>query len=114
MIGLGDPYSTTGAQAFEMAARKKNINVCTKAQYVSDSGDMRAAINEIMEKKCCKVNVVFGQAQDLASLFLEAHKQAYDGEWVVGDNVINSVDTIMTDLKEHLDEASVHNLMQGV
>jgi len=114
LIGLDDPYSTTGAQAFEIAAKTNNIKVCTKAQYVSGSGDMRAAISDIMDKQCCKVNVVFGQARDLASLFLEAHEQRYDGEWVVGDNVLNSVDAIMDDLKHELSPASIHKLLQGI
>lgn len=114
LTGSGDPYSTAGAEGFISAAIDKKIDVCTKVKYISGSRDMQAAIEEIMSTKCCRVTVVFGQAQDLASLFLEAHKQRYDGEWVVGDNLIAAVDDIVADLKKHLDDDSAHKLLRGV
>ena len=114
LIGLGDPYSTAGAQAFELAALDSKIDVCIKAEYVSGSGDMEGAIKDILDKKCCRVTVVFGQAQDLTSLFLEAHKQHYDGEWVVGDELIVTFDGIVKDLKRQLHEPSVHKLLRGM
>ena len=114
LIGAGDPYSTAGAQAFELAALDSKIDVCIKAEYVSGSGDMEGAIKDILDKKCCRVTVVFGQAQDLTSLFLEAHKQHYDGEWVVGDELIVTFDGIVKDLKRQLHEPSVHKLLRGM
>ena len=60
LIGLGDPYSTGGADAFEKAAKAREIDVCKKSRYLAGSGDMAAAIEEIIAKKCCRVTVVFG------------------------------------------------------
>ena len=114
LIGLGDPYSTAGAQAFGLAAREKQMDVCTKVNFVSGSGDMEAAIKDIFDKKCCRVTVVFGQAQDLTSLFLEAHKQHYNGEWVVGESIMGSLDGIVKSLKRHLPEPAVHKLLRGM
>ena len=114
LIGLGDPYSTAGAQAFGLAAREKQMDVCTKVNFVSGSGDMEAAIKDIFDKKCCRVTVVFGQTQDLTSLFLEAHKQHYNGEWVVGDELLVNSDGIVKDLKRQLPEPSVHELLRGM
>ena len=113
LIGLGDPYSTGGADAFEKAAKAKQIDVCKKSRYLAGSGDMAAAIEEIIAKKCCRVTVVFGQAQDLASLFLEAHKQHYPGEWIVGESLVASLDGVVNELKTHLPEPAVHELLQG-
>ena len=68
-----------------------------------------------MDNRCCLVTVVFGKTQDLASLLLEAHKQNYNGEWIMGDNIKGSLDTIANDLKKHLDEpSSVHELLTGM
>lgn len=113
LIGSGDPYSTAGGKAFELAASKMQIEVYVKAKYVSGSRDMKAAIKEIIDKRC-RVTVVFGQAQDLTSLFLEAHKQRYDGEWVVGESIIANLDGVVNDLKRHLAENSVHDLLRGM
>ena len=114
LIGAGDPYSTAGAQAFQLAALANKIDVCIKAEYVSGSGDMEGAIKDILDKKCCRVTVVFGQTQDLTSLFLEAHKQHYNGEWVVGDELLVNSDGIVKDLKRQLPEPSVHELLRGM
>ena len=112
MIGEGDPYSTGGANAFEKAAEEKQIDVCTMAKYAPGSRkSSKEAIKEIIDKKCCLATVVFGQSQDLTSLFLEAHEQGYAGEWIVGDI---SFDGIVNDLKTHLPESSVHELLRGM
>ena len=114
MIAEGDSYSTAGAKAFESAAIDSQIDVCTKVSFQSSSRNVRPVIKEIMDNRCCLVTVVFGQAQDLASLLLEAHKQNYDGEWIMGDSIKGSVDTIVNDLKKHLGEpSSVHKLLRG-
>ena len=115
LIGSGDPYSTAGAKAFESAAIDNQIYVCKKVQYESGSVDMRAAITQIMDNRCCMVTAVFGQAQDLASLFLEAHVQDYAGEWIVGDGVMADVDDLVKHLKKHLKhDSSVHKLLRGM
>ena len=76
---------------------------------------MKAPIKQIMDARCCLVTVVFGQTQDLAALLLEAHKQNYDGEWVMGDNIMASLDGIFNDLERNLDEpSSVHELLTGM
>ena len=72
---------------------------------------MEAPIKKIMDNKCCLVTVVFGQTQDLASLLLEAHKQNYNGEWVMSPNIIDGV----INVQKHLDEpSSVHELLTGM
>ena len=89
--------------------------MCKKAKYESGSVDMRAAIKQIMDNRCCMVTAVFGQAQDLASLFLEAHVQDYAGEWIVGDGVMADVDDLVKHLKKHLKhDSSVHKLLRGM
>ena len=81
---------------------------------MSGAADVKAPVQEIIAKNCCRVTVVFAQAQDLASIFLEAHKQNYEGEWIVGETVVAAVDGIVAELKTHLPEASVHKLLQGI
>lgn len=113
LIGSGDPYSTAGIKAFETAAIENGIDVCTKAVYEAGSTDMHAPIKKIMENSCCRVTVLFGQSQDLASLLLEAHNQKYDGEWIMGENIMGALDDVVKDLENHLDESSIHELLRG-
>lgn len=114
LIGLGDPYSVGGAEAFAKAAGHKRIDVSEEPRYLAGSGgEIAAAIKEIIEKSGCRVTVVFGQAQDLASLFLEAHKQNYGGEWIVGESLVGSLDGVVSELKTHIPESAVHKLLQG-
>ena len=75
---------------------------------------MEAAIQQIMDNRCCAVTVVFGQSQDLASIFVEAQAQSYAGEWVVGDNILDSYDVIVNEMKKHLAEPVVHKFMRGL
>ena len=113
LAGVGDPFSTAAAKAFESAAVDNKIDVCTKANYEAGLSDMAAPIRQIIENRCCLVTVVFGQIRDLSSLLLEAHRQNYAGEWIVGGNVMGSLDTILNDLNEQLDEGSTHKLLRG-
>ena len=113
MIGSGDPYSTSGAKAFESAAMENDMDICVKATYQSGSTNMQKPIQEITNNNCCLVTVVFAQTQDLASLLLEAHRQNYTGEWVMGKNIIGSFDGVLKDLKNSLDEPSIHKLLRG-
>ena len=114
LAGVGDPYSTAAAKAFESAAIDNQIDVCTKANYEAGSSDMTAPIKQIINKRCCLVTVVFGQTQDVSSLLLEAHRQNYAGEWIMGDSVMRSLDTIVNNLNKHLDEGSTHRLLRGM
>ena len=76
---------------------------------------MKPVIKEIMDNRCCLVTVVFAQTQDLAALLLEAHKQNYNGEWFMGDNIKGALDTVVNRLKKNLDEpSSVHELLTGM
>ena len=113
LIGEGDPYSASGAEAFELAAKEKGINVCAKVKYVAGSSDMKESIRQIVKGGCCQATVVFAQVQDLVSLFLEANAQRYVGQWVVGDNIVGSLADVVNDLKDHLPEPAVHNLLRG-
>ena len=113
LVGVGDPYSTAAAKAFESAAIDNQIDVCTKANYETGSLNMKTPIEQIIDNRCCLVTVVFGQSQDISSLLLEAHRQNYAGEWIIGENVMGSLDTIVNDLSKHLDEASTHKLLRG-
>ena len=124
LTGWGDTYSTAGADAFEKAAIANDIKVCTKAKYDSGKGrvGVKKTIKEIITERCCRVTVVFPLGPDLIALLLEAHEQKYDGEWVVGDNVVDSLGAVVTNLKMELEktqtkemaESSVHKLMRGM
>ena len=113
MIGEGDSYSTDGAETFALVASKMNIDICTKAEFKAGSGDMKAAIKQIIDNICCTVTVVFGQPQDLASIFVEAQVQSYAGEWVVGDKILDSYDVVVNEMKKHLTEPAIHKFMTG-
>ena len=114
LIGAGDAYSTDVALAFESAAIKNGIDVCTKATYQAGSTDMTAPIKEIMDNSCCLVTVLFAQTQDISSLLLEAHKQHYEGEWIMSENVIATLEGVVADLKRHMEETAVHKLLRGM
>ena len=75
---------------------------------------MTAPIKQIMDSRCCLVTVLFGLTGDVAPLLLEARKQRYDGEWVINDNIKNSLHKVTSDLKRHLDEPSIHRLLRGM
>ena len=62
----------------------------------------------------CRVNVVFAQNEDLAQLFLEAHKQNYKGEWVVGGSLFGSLSDVARDMKNELKNSSVYEILQGM
>ena len=64
--------------------------MCTEAKYETNSKDMSRAIEKIINN-CCTATVLFGATQDTASLFVEAQKQAYEGEWLVGDFVVTDL-----------------------
>ena len=113
MIGSGDPYSSAGAKAFELAAIDSKMDICAKATYQPGSTNMEAPIKEITDNNCCLVTVVFAQTQDLASLLLEAHKQNYAGEWVMGKNIMGSFDGVLKDLKNSLDGPSIQKVLRG-
>ena len=114
MIGVGDAFSTSGAADFESEAKSNGIDICMKANYEPGSSDMKAPIKRIMENRCCLVTVLFGQDQDIASLLLEAHRHKYTGEWVISENVIGGLEDIIKNLRKHLDEPSIHELLRGM
>ena len=114
LVGVGDSFSVAAATAFESAATANGINICTKANYDSGSSDMTAPIKQIMTNRCCLVTVLFGLGRDIAPLLMEARAQRYDGEWVINENIKNSLHTITRDLKRHLDEPSIHRLLRGM
>ena len=99
LVGKGDAYSTGGAEEFLKEASSRNIDVCTRAEYVHLSQDMSAAMKKIIDNRCCTVTVVFGQRTDLAPLFVEAYHQNYAGEWFVGDAVVGVIDILMQDMQ---------------
>lgn len=110
--------------------------------FMSDSTDMKPVINRIIEKIekgiGCLATMVFAQGRDLARLFLadyelqkERHKQThgskykledgrlvsrrkYELEWIVGDNILASLDGVVGDLKKHLTNEEVHEVLQGM
>ena len=113
MIGIGDSFSTSGAEIFELEADSNEINICRKANYKAGSSDMKAPIRQIMENRCCLVTVVFGQDRDISSILLEAHRQNYTGEWVMSGNIIDGLDGIVENLKKDLEEPAIHTLLSG-
>ena len=63
----------------------------------------------------CRVNVVFAQTVDLVQLFLEAHKQNYKGEWVVGGSLFGSLSDVARDMMNNkLEYSSVYEFLQGM
>ena len=114
LSGVGDPYSSSAAIAFEQEAKKKEIDVCTKAEYNAGSDDMSKAIKQIIDNNCCLATVIFGQSKDLALLLVEGQKQGYAGEWIIGNNIVSSLDTVVKHMRAHIDEAATHKLLGGV
>ena len=114
LSGVGDPYSSSAAIAFEQEAKKKEIDVCTKAEYNAGSDDMSKAIKQIIDNNCCLATVVFGQSKDLALLLVEGQKQGYAGEWIIGNNIVSSLDTVVKRMRAHIDEAAIHKLLGGM
>ena len=114
LIGEGDSYSSAGAAAFQKAAKKNGINVCMTSSYTHNSADMEDTIHDIMDERCCLLTVVFAQPKDIVSILLEAHRQHYAGEWLMGETVIDSQTYITTELKKRLgDTSAVYPLMRG-
>ena len=114
LSGVGDPYSSSAAIAFEQAANKKGIDVCTKAEYNAGSDDMSKAIKQIIDNNCCLATVIFGQSKDLALLLVEGQKQGYAGEWIIGDNIVSALDDVVEHMRAHIDEAAIHKLLGGM
>ena len=121
LLGDGDAYSTDVALAFEKAAKKVGIDVCTKASYnagsvaVEDKRPMKAPIEKIMGNSCCLVTVLIAQTKDISSLLLEAHRQKYPGEWIMSENTLSSLDGIIADLKQHnMTDDSIQKLLRGL
>ena len=119
LSGTHDAYSIDGAKDFRIAAINEGIDVCP-VSYTANSADMRNTIKRLSSPDCgcsvcrCRVNVIFGQYQDLTSLFHEAHVQNYEGEWLVGDNILASLDDVINDLTSKLkDDSSVHKILEG-
>ena len=114
LIGMGDSYSSAGAAAFEKAAKKNGINVCSKSTYEPNSADMEITIQDMMSKRCCLLTVLFAQPKDIVSILFEAHKQHYAGEWLMGDTVIDSHIYIVDELEKKLRSTSAaYALMRG-
>ena len=113
-MGVGDSYSIAGADAFEAAAIENGIDICAKANYEAGSSKMRTAISQIIEKRCCLATVVFAEAEDISALLLEAHRQHYAGEWIMGDAIMDNLSEILKYLNKQLDERSIHKLLNGM
>ena len=112
-MGVHDPYSADAAKAFELVAEDKKIDVCL-TKFDANPKSMEAALKEIIAKNCCQLTVVFAQVKDLVSLFLQAHKQQYTGEWIVGNSLVGSVADVVKDLERHdIPEPAVHKLLRG-
>ena len=111
---MGDSYSEVGAAAFVRAASDKGINVCRTSSYQPNSADMETAISRIVQDGCCGLTVIFAQPKDIVSILLEAHKQHYAGEWLMGETAVDSYANIIAGLKEHVGTTSqVYQLMRG-
>ena len=114
LVIVGDSYSSAGAAAFKNAAKKNGINVCMTSSYVPNSVDMKAAMQRIMDARCCFLTVVFAQPKDTVALLLAADKVHYSGEWLMGETVIDSDIEITKQLTNALgDTSEVYRLMKG-
>ena len=119
----GDSFSFFGARAFTTAinaVNRSDFKLCTVGYKSGDPDDIEKAIRELHKNKkpdglcACQVNVVFAQNADLVQLFLEAHKQNYKGEWVVGDSLLGSLADVARDMKKELEDSSVYESLQGM
>ena len=86
--------------------------MCTEAKYETNSKDMSRAIEKIIYN-CCTATVLFGATQDVASLFVEAQKQAYEGEWLVGDFVVTDLAKLHKKMMANLTKKEVDEFMHG-
>ena len=105
LIDPGSSFSSAGGEAFVKAAEAKNIKV-DKKTFKSESKRIEEVIEEIVNKQRCKATVVFGEYADYSALLREAHKQRYRGEWIMGSNFGNGVDTIRYELKKYSEKPS--------
>lgn len=108
--GSGDGYSIDGAAAFKKAA---SVKICSQI-YTPGSTNMEKYIRDLLNKCTCGVTVVFAKFQDLVSLFVEASKQKYSGEWVVGDSLFSSIDDVVRKMTDKMSESSVHEMLRGM
>ena len=114
-----DSFSKYGARAFKAAIKAihgKGFNLCTVG-YTAGNPDMKKTIRQLVTDPdgcACRVNVVFAQTVDLVQLFLEAHKQNYKGEWVVGGSLFGSLSDVARDMKNELKNSSVYEILQGM
>ena len=82
--------------------------------------DIKNTITKLRDRGClCKVNVVFAQNAELVQLFLAAHEEDYEAEWVVGDRLNGSLAELARDVKKELEKKnrkdySVYEILQGM
>ena len=82
--------------------------------------DIKNTITKLRDRGClCKVNVVFAQNAELVQLFLAAHEEDYEAEWIVGDRLNGSLAYLTRDVKyelekENKDDSSVYEVLRGM
>ena len=112
LIGVRSSYSSAGADAFMEAAKKNGIDVCAESIY-EDSRDIPDAISEIIEERCCLLTVVFAHSEDIVKILVEAHRQLYTGEWLMGETIFDSQQSVTKGLKSSLGDAEAYRLLRG-
>ena len=75
---------------------------------------MSAPIKQIVDNRCCLVTILMGQIQDVSLLLVEAHRQNYDGEWIMPDGSNIYVDAVVHNLRKYLDQSSTNTLLRGM
>ena len=108
LLGVGDSFSFDGAKGFIAAAKQNGIDVCLEHNFNLGSKDVTQVIKTVISRNCCKVTVTFAPYSDYAALLLEARKQNYDGEWILGSNAGNGVNEILKNIGNN------HEIMRGV
>lgn len=122
LSGVGDSFSTFGAQAFiEEAEKNDDFTVCEtnynpgSGDMDKTSGDMDKTIKLMKVQGCCKATVVFAQIIDYPELLRAAYDNEWEGEWILGSNVGNGIEEIINNLKKdkEYDDAEIYGILRG-
>ena len=108
---MGNSFSTSGATNFTRAAKANDIEVYPENYHPGES--MTQVIENVIDANKCEVIVVFATYSDYSALLLEAHKQGYKGEWILGSNSGDGVYAILQGLGKELGTEKAYEILRG-
>ena len=111
LIDAGDSFSRAGGEAFMKAAENNKIEV-HRVSFKSKSENMEEVIQNIKQKPCI-ATVVFGKYADYSALLRAAHNKKYSGQWIMGSNFGNGVNTIR-DTLEKSSSGDIDEMLNGL